>query len=248
VKRLPWLTLLLAAAAGAFVMPAWSILKHLAEERDKLQVFLLRVDGSATFGHPALKDAAATFGLPADRTELQVDGTFYLKLPGRCRVELSSAEGGKQIAEVNAHGKQRVEGTELASVTVALQETCALLAERSSSDAEAHAVYERHLKSLGVKLESTSLGRFGGQVAYVLGEPGDDKPQAWIYKDSFFPARVRFADAQGVAWDVRMLDYTSPATGDWFPRTLEVYQGGELAFRFTGLKADAHGAIPEKLF
>jgi hypothetical protein len=247
MRRSALAVLALSGWAAAYVMPAYSILKHMAQERDRMSLFLLRVDGSATFSGGAVKEAGPALGLPTDRPDVQVDATVYLKLPSRCRIELSSVEGGKQVAEVFANGKKRLEGPELSAVSVALQEVCALLAERSSSEADAHASVDRHLRALGVKEESTSLSRFGTQVAFVLGDLAEEQPQLWIYKDSFQPARVRFTDAQG-AWDVRMLDYTSPATGEWFPRTLEVYRGGELELRFTALKGDSRGSIPEKLF
>jgi hypothetical protein len=247
MKRLGLAVLALSGWAAAYVMPAWSILKHMTNRREEMSLFLLRVDGSATFSGAAVKEAGPALGLSTDRSDLQVDATVYLKLPSRCRIELSSTEGGKQLAEVYASGKKRLEGTELTAVSVAMQEVCALLAERSSSESEAHGAVDRHLRTLGVKEESTSLSRFGSQVAFVLGDTAEDQPQVWIYKDSFQPARVRFTDAQG-AWDVRMLDYTSPATGEWFPRTLEVYRGGELQLRFTALKGDSRSSIPEKLF
>jgi len=240
----------LSTAALAYVMPGYSILKHLAETRDGLQLFTLRVDGSATFSGAGLKDVGPVLGLPTDRPELQADATLYLKLPRRCRMELSSVEGGKQVAAVTSAGKKRFEGSDLASVDLLLQEVCALLAERSASEGESRAAVERHLQHLGVKEDVTWLARFGGQgqVAFVLGEQGDGKAQLWVYKDSFEPARLRFVDAQGAAWDLRLLDYGSPATGEWFPRTVELYKAGELQVRFTALKADARGSLSDKLF
>ena len=52
------------------------------------------------------------------------------------------------------------------------------------------------------------------------------------------PARVRFTDDAKQPWDVRFLDYTSQATGDFFPRIVEVYKGTELHLRLTVLGAD----------
>jgi hypothetical protein len=237
-----------AGSTLAFVMPGSSLLKHVAEERDKLQLFVARVDGSASFSGAAVKEAGSALGLATDRPEVQADAVIYLKLPTRCRIELSSVEGGKQIASVSANGKKRAEGGAIAAVDVALQEMCALLTQRSSSEGETRAAMERHLRALGVKEEATSLARFGPQVAIVMGEQGEDHPQLWVYKDTFMPARVRFTDAQGTAWDVQMLDYTSPATTGYFPRTLQVLKGGELEFKFTALRSDVHSAIPDKLF
>jgi hypothetical protein len=107
---------------------------------------------------------------------------------------------------------------------------------------------ERHLGTLKIELKKTSLGRFGGQVAYVLGEDGESKPQLWVYKDSFLPARVKFLDGAGQLWDLKLLDYSSPATGEWFPRTVELFRGEEPVFKFTALKADGKAKIDDKLF
>jgi hypothetical protein len=238
-----------AASALAYVMPAGSLLKHVAEVRDKLGLFTLKVEGSATFSGAAVKEAGPALGLPTDRSELQLDATLYLKLPTRCRIELSSAEGGKQVAEVLANGKKRAEGPEISSLEAALGQACALLTQRSSTEGESRAALERVLRAQGVKEDApTSLARFGQGVAIVVGEPGEDKPQLWVYKDSFMPARSRFTDPQGVAWDVWMLDYTSPATGEYFPRTIDVYRGGELQLRLTALRSDIRAPIADKLF
>ena len=43
-----------------------------------------------------------------------------------------------------------------------------------------------------------------------------------LYKDRMEPARVRFAGDTKTQGDVRFLDYTSQATGDFFPRTFKV--------------------------
>jgi hypothetical protein len=37
---------------------------------------------------------------------------------------------------------------------------------------------------------------------------------------------------------VRFIDYTSQATGDWFPRVVEVYRGGELQLRVSVLASE----------
>ncbi|MHB8879631.1 MAG: hypothetical protein ACYC8T_38570, partial [Myxococcaceae bacterium] len=69
-----------------------------------------------------------------------------------------------------------------------------------------------------------------------------------VYKDSFLPARLRFTEADGVSWDVRFVDYASPATGEWFPRVVEVDRGGAPWLKFTGLTADAKAKLEDRLF
>ncbi len=82
----------------------------------------------------------------------------------------------------------------------------------------------------------------------MIGKVGEREPQLWVYKDAFLPARLRFLDAQGVLWDLRLLDYTSPATGEWFPRTVELARESEVLMRFTSLKADSKSKLADALF
>ena len=240
--------LLAAAIAHAYILPGGSILRRMTEARDELQLSTLKVEGTLSFFGSSAQAAGTALGLPADRPELMVDGTVALKLPGRCRLEASSAESGKRVAAAESNGKRRAEGGELAALNLALAQICPLLGSRSSSDGESRVSIEKHLAYLKIDPRKTSLGRFGGQVAYVLGDAAEGQPQMWIYKDTFLPARLRFLVVQGVKWDVRLLDYTSPAAGEWFPRVIEVVSGNEAVLKFTALKADNKGRLDDKLF
>ncbi len=229
------------------MLPQGAILRRLVEARSEMSLVNMRVEGAAIFSGPALAPAASALGRPSDRPELPVDAVLSLRLPGRCRLEVSTPEGRSAGVVMNA-GRRKVLGTELAALGAALDQVCPLLAARSGSDSEARAALERHLRSLGVEPGRSSLARFGGDVAYVLGNPADGKPQFWVYKDTFRPARMRYSDKAGTAWDVRFIDYTSPTTGEWLPRTIEVWRAGERALRFTALQGDSRAALPDTLF
>jgi hypothetical protein len=125
-----------AALALAYIMPAYSILRRLAGARNDLQLVALRVDGSLSFYGQAAKDAGAALGVPADRPELQTDGSVYLKLPGRCRLEATSAESGKVIAGIDSNGKRR---SDLAALELAIAQLCPLMAQRESAEGESRA-------------------------------------------------------------------------------------------------------------
>ena len=58
-------------------------------------------------------------------------------------------------------------------------------------------------------------------------------------KDRFLPSRLKYTDAAGAAWDVRFSDYSSQATGEIWPRVLEVYKGNEPQLRVMVLNANA---------
>lgn len=248
VKRaLLGVALLVSLTASAYVLPQGAILRRMVEARSELQLVGLRVEGAATFSGEARAAAASALGLPADRPELTVDATLSLKLPGRCRLEVGTRDG-KRVAMVSNAGRRRAVGPELAALGAALEQVCPLLASRSGSDAEGKAALERHLRALGVEERRSSLGRFGGEVAYVLGNPADGRPQLWVYKDTFRPARVRSTDRAGVAWDVRFVDFQSPTTGEWMPRTIEVWRGNERVLRFAALRADNRATLADSLF
>ncbi|MEW5741045.1 MAG: hypothetical protein AB1938_19140 [Myxococcota bacterium] len=223
----------------AYVMPAYSILRRLANRRDDLTVTALKVDGLAAVAPAIAKDAAGMLGTEWTSGELSLTATTSVRFPGRCRVDLSSPESTRVISAVWAQGKKRTEGGELPALAMAVEALCASLALHSGTDGESRAALERYLSSLKVETRHVSFGRFGGNVAFVLGETAEGKPQFWVYKDRFLPARVRTADG----WDVRFIDYSSQATGDWWPRVVEVYQGSELHLRLTVLSADGKPAL-----
>ena len=236
-----------AMGAGAYVLPGGSILRRMMAAREDMTFSSLKADGSLHFYGPGVREAAGPLGLSADRPELEADGSVYLRPPGRCRIEARVREGNT-VATVVSGGRKRVEGTEVPALTEAVQQVCALLAVRAGSVAEGREVVEEHLRALGIEPRTTSLARFGGAVVYVLGAPDEGKPQLWVYKDSFWPARLRHKDAKGVAWDVRFQDYTSSATGEMLPRSIEVWRGSDRVLRFTSLTGDTRTRLADTLF
>ena len=99
-----------------------------------------------------------------------------------------------------------MEGGDLPALQVAVDQICALLALRGAGEGESRVAIEKHLAALKVNTRLTSLGRFRGTVAYVLGDAVEGAPQLWIFKDHFNPARVRFVDDKQAAWDVHFFD------------------------------------------
>ena len=237
---------LLSATAVAYVIPQFSVLRRLVERRDNLRLTALRVSGTATFSDEGAREAAAALALPAER-EIQAQFVISLKPPGRCRADVSAPQG-KSSAAVMAQGRRRVEGTEIPSVSEAIGQICPLLGVRAAGEGEGRAGVERHLRELGVEERQSSLARFDGRIVYLLGKPGPDQPQLWVYKDVFQPARVLYKDGQGRKWDVRFRDFETGVAGDAFPRIVEVARGEETLVRFTALAADGRAALADNLF
>ena len=245
-KLLAVATALLATAALGYVMPAWSILRRMTDGKEDPGAGSWRMAGTASLYGTAAAQAATTFLKPPDARELQVEAEAWLKVPGRCRLELRGS-GGKAAA-VWSGGKGHAEGPAVEALQVGLQEACALLGARTPADPEARATVERHLSALGVDPKKSHLARFAGQVTYLLGEGPEGKPHLLVYKEALAPARVRFSDAQGQGWDVRFMDYATAASGKAFPRVVEVWRGTELQLRFTALSAEPRAAAPDALF
>ncbi|CAM3559494.1 hypothetical protein G4177_05875 [Corallococcus sp. ZKHCc1 1396] len=249
MKRLIAVSVVLASlTAGAYVLPGGSILRRMSAAREEKRLSAFRVEGSVIFSSTAVAEAGAALNVPTERPDLQGDGVLSVKIPGRCRFDASTPESSNKVSTVQVSGRKRVEGKELPAVSVLVAQVCAILAQDAGSVQDTKLAMEAYLQGLGVDTKRTSLARFGGEVTYVLGDPTEGKPQFWVYKDAFRPARVRYTDSAGTAWDVRFVDYTAPATGDWMPRTVEVWRAGQRVVRFTALKADNRSAVSDKLF
>lgn len=235
----------LVALTLSYLMPAYSILRRLAKGRDELTINALKVDGAVAVPQPLAKELAPAFGVEASRGELQLTATWAMKLPGRCRLQVGSAESTRTAQVTYTQGKLKAEGPEVPGLLQAVNHACGILALKSAGEGESRAALEKHLATVKIDTRKVSLARFLGASAFVLG-PRDGASQFWVYKDitkdDFFPARVKFTDEQGQAWDVRFIDFTSQATGSWFPRQIEVWKGETLTLRFTGLSADGKPA------
>ena len=241
------LVALFAALAGfaalAYVLPAYSILRRLADRRDDLRLNAVQVSGTGTFSPGTASKARGA----EDDKEVQADVVVSFKVPGRCRIQAAVPEGNA-TASIVVNGKRSAQGTEVPALTEAIAEACPFVALRSASEGEGRASIEQHLAKLGVDTKQTSLDRFNDKIVYVIGNPAEGKPQLWVYKDTFLPARLMYAGADGAKWDVRFRDFGSPVAGEWFPRVVEVAKNGEDVFRFTALQADGRAKLGDELF
>ncbi|MFN0063965.1 MAG: hypothetical protein ACKVPX_15770 [Myxococcaceae bacterium] len=238
-----WLSVV-AVPALAYVLPAGPVLRRTVDHRDDLRLAQWRVEGALTFFGALATEA---FAAGVTNAQGQVDGIWSVKPPGRCRLDLGTP-GAPTLATVQSRGKVRQEGPALAPVSVLLEHVCALFAIRAAGAGEGTAALERHLRGLQIDVTETSLGRLGRQVAYVIGSNQASSAQFWVFKDSFLPARLKFSDASGTAWDIQFIDYANPSAGQAFPRRVEVLRGGELSIRFATKSADLRAALSDKIF
>ena len=238
----------LLALVLAYVMPSYGVLKRYANQRDDLPVSSMKAEGVAAVSPAIARDVAALMGVTWNSGELSLNVSLSVRFPGRCRLELSSPDSTRVLAAVSAGGKERSEGGDVAALLVGLEQACAVLALKSGEDGATREAVTRHLQSLKVDLKHSALARFNGSVSYLLGQKADGQASMWLYKDRFLPSRVKFTDAAGAAWDVRFSDYTSQATGEIWPRVLEVYKGNEPQLRVMMLTADTRADLSNVKF
>ena len=243
----------LAAWALTYVLPSFGILKRMAEGRDAQALTTLRIDGSAVVSPSSAREVANLLGVEWTSGELPLNFAVLMKLPGRCRVELSSPESTKVVAAISSNGKRRFEGGELPALATIADEVCALLALHGAGEGESRAAVDRHLGALKVNRAVTSLARFRGTVTYVVGDPGPEAPQLWVYKphineEQMAPARIRFTDEKSTRWDLQFVDFSSPASGEWFPRLVQIQKANEPVLRLTALKGDNKVKLDDALF
>ncbi len=251
--RLLGAALLSAVAAGAFayIPPATGILGRHAKYRDNLHIHSLLVRGAYTFFGEEAKRVAESMKAVNAGGETTLPAEIAIKMPGRCAITLSAPSGIASEAAVtsNAQGKLKAVGPKLAVLERHAALACPLLFQKTSQAGDADQMLAQFLQTLGVDTSVVSLVRFSGAVAYAIGAKPRDlaKPQLWLNKETLYPMRL-LAKVDAAAVDVRLLDYSSPASGEWHPRQVEIHEGGTLAGRFVAEKVDVNVKIADAIF
>jgi hypothetical protein len=222
----------------AYVMPAQSILRRMSEARADVKLSDLTMTGTVKVGPALAKEVADALSLPWASGELNVSMRLTTKVSGRCKLEILAPETGKSI--ILTSDAASLPSASFRSAQVALIESCALLSTKGAQPPQTKSAWDSHLSALRVDTRVSSLGRFAGTVAFVIGDTKPESAQLWVYKNHFLPARLRLPDnAKSGAIDLRFLDYTNQATGEAFPRSIEVYQRAEFQWRFLVVSAEA---------
>ncbi len=239
-----------ALPALAYVLPVPGILKRMGERRASLELASLEVTGTVVAEADAADRIAAAVGQRPAGATLSVPARVAMKVPGRCRLELAPsgvADGARPFVSVR-DGKLASGGGlgDVPAAVALVRGLCTLLAIPTAGDAST--AYAAALGRRGIALQDATLGRFDGQLAYVVGAKANDaKPRVFVAKDGFQPLRL-VADDGGALRDVRLLGWGSPTGGDWFPRAVEVWEGDRAKLRFSTERAAANPKLPELLF
>jgi len=239
--------LALAAPAGAYVLPPAGVLKKAADRRAALEVTAVEATGTLELRGAALARLGAL--APAGAAVLTLPARVAVKAPGKARLELlptDAAEGERPFVAVKDDRLAGRGGLEATPAAAALVRALAALIG-APGGAEGKALGEALVRR-GVKLDESTLGRFNGRLAVVLGgKAADARPLAFFDKETWLPLRLLAAEG-GARLDVRLLDWASPTGGDWVPRAVEVWDGETLLLRFTTEKAAGNPKLPEALF
>lgn len=88
---------------------------------------------------------------------------------------------------------------------------------------------QKRLLDLGVNVKVSSLGRFQGITAYVLGAqyPDEDTPQVWLDKNTFRPFRWIMTRQPRQRLEVLYLNW-QPLNHAWYPMRIEFFFNGSL--------------------
>jgi hypothetical protein len=90
-------------------------------------------------------------------------------------------------------------------------------------------ILQERLSNLGVDVKITSLGRFQGKPAYVLGTqyPDETSPQVWLDKNTFLPFRWIITSNAIQNLEVLYLDWKK-LDKTWYPMRIEFFSNGNL--------------------
>lgn len=239
--------LVVGGTALAYVLPGHAVIRRSVAARTEQAFTNLRVTGTLTFDHASQKAVVDKLELLSEGGQAKVDAIVTMQAPGRCRIDAGATDPGdpRRMSAVTNAGKRTASGPESLALANGLDQACTLIA---MSGANARTALDAKLRQAGVNTARTSLARFGGQVAYVVGDEGDGAGQFWVYKDSFQPARLRWVARDGSRWDVRLVDFGSAAAGNAFPRVIEVFVNGKRQVRFDALASSRPAKLDAALF
>lgn len=197
--------------ALSYLLPAEAILASIAVRRDAIGFDTLVAEGSYQKGNEApVQVWEAIRANKAHRVERKREGNTEITLTvgaRRWRYQL----GDKGVAPSKADADL----------------VMTFLANTDRDPGAARAV--NFCKRLGIDLDVVSLGRLDGRPAFIIGakpwEP--NKPQIWVDKQFRVPVRLVQVDASGLVTDTQLHGFGSPATSEWYPNRVEVWQNGQ---------------------
>jgi outer membrane lipoprotein-sorting protein len=110
-------------------------------------------------------------------------------------------------------------------------------------------ILQERLSNLGVDVKITSLGRFQGDPAYVLGAqyPDETSPQVWLDKKTFLPFRWIMTSNATQNLEVLYLDWKK-LNQTWYPMRIEFFSNGNLVREIHVQNIEVNPAFQSDLF
>ena len=108
---------------------------------------------------------------------------------------------------------------------------------------------QERLSYLGVDAKVSSLGRFQGKPAYVLGAqyPDETVPQVWLDKNTFRPLRWIITSQKQQRLEVRYLQWHQ-LEKTWYPMRIEFIADGNLVREIHVENIKVNPSFPKNLF
>ncbi len=108
---------------------------------------------------------------------------------------------------------------------------------------------QERLSHLGVDAKASSLGRFQGKPAYVLGAqyPDETVPQVWLDKDTFRPLRWIITSQTQQRLEARYLQWHK-LENTWYPMRIEFIADGNLVREIHVENIEVDPSFPKNLF
>jgi hypothetical protein len=112
---------------------------------------------------------------------------------------------------------------------------------------------QNRLPLTGVDVTVSSIGRFKGKPAYVIGAqyPDETVPQIWVNKDTFRPFRwIIVSKAEGSPEDSLEVHYLKWRKVDkiWYPMRIEFFRNNTLVREILVQNVKVNPSLPEELF
>ncbi len=110
---------------------------------------------------------------------------------------------------------------------------------------------ENRLKTLGVDLSVSSLGRFNGKIVYIIGAkyPDNSKPQLWIDKETFRPIRLLIKNPTDLKTFLEFRYIIWQKNGKiWYPMQTNIFRQDYLIRAIKVNRVDVNPQFAEELF
>jgi len=110
-------------------------------------------------------------------------------------------------------------------------------------------ILQKRLTRLGIDTNISSLGRFQGRLAYVLGAryPDETVSQIWLDKNSFHPLRWLRTDSTNRRLEIVYLDWKK-LSHSWYPMHIKIFSNDTLVREIYVQDIKENPSIPADLF